>query len=474
MSREIKSKEFATQWKTLKDKFEKSQKKVKKYETRSLDDKDRKIGYKNELVEEFNKIIVWIASNIDGFSEQSQEKLLDKIDKISDVLEVRLKTLGFRIVFPEDRLHLLNENSVSELEESERTEINEIDDSLEFDEDDVSDSLKSKVNNTEKVGENSGTSDVTNNSLPIVHLSVNNNSQIMVLSALEFLNLCARHINNSYGGEPGGLTPFLNTIKLLRSTYEGRTHDEALINFLMTKLTGKALNCVAAEPASVDEIVTSLRNYIKPEGSKSIVGKMLALRADRNNFTDYVKRTEELADSFKQALILEGIPHENANRMTIDKTIELCRSNTTSSTVKSILASTPFEQARDVVAKFVIESRTDTNEHKVLQFQSNHRYSNSRGFQRNNFNRNNRSYGQNHNNHSYNNNSNNRNFRGRGNNNGNNFRNNNNNRGGSNRHHNNGNNNGRQNARVYYTENGSAPPPGAGASDNVNVAQADQ
>lgn len=74
----------------------------------------------------------------------------------------------------------------------------------------------------------------------------------------------------------------------------------------------------------------SLKKKIKPENSKVIAGRFMAIRADRSNLSDYTKRTETLAEQLNRSLILEDIPSEKANEMTIDRTIELCRSNTSS------------------------------------------------------------------------------------------------------------------------------------------------
>lgn len=117
------------------------------------------------------------------------------------------------------------------------------------------------------------------------------------------MGLCDRTLNYSYGGDSVGPTPFLNAIKLLKSMYENNAHDDTLKAFIMAKLTGNALDCVPREPANIDEIVTTSQNFVKPEGSKVIAGRMMALRVDKANFSEYVKKTEELADCFKETFI---------------------------------------------------------------------------------------------------------------------------------------------------------------------------
>lgn len=130
-----------------------------------------------------------------------------------------------------------------------------------------------------------------------------------------------------------------------------------------------------------------------------------------------------------------------------------------------MLASSKFVDAKDVVAKFIIESRTETTENNVLTFDTNQRQRNfnrQRDFQRNNFN--NRNYYRNNNNFrsNYRGNYRSRNSYGSG------YRNtnsNNNNSLNGNRlgNYNRQNDRGRSNRgnRVYYTENSEAPPPGA-------------
>lgn len=86
--------------------------------------------------------------------------------------------------------------------------------------------------------------------------------------------------------------------------------------------------------------------------------------------------------------MLENIPFENANKMVTESTIELCRSNAQSTLLKSAFMG-KFNTPKEVVAKFLIESRKEVEEKRVLSVQqtnSNRNFGNN--FQRrNNFNR---------------------------------------------------------------------------------------
>lgn len=289
----------------------------------------------------------------------------------------------------------------------------------------------------------------------------------MPITKIEFVNLCARTINKTFSGEPLELTPLLNAVDFLETLAETDEHRNTLRAFLLTKLQGAALECLPAAPGTIKDITDALKQAIKPESSKVVSGRMLALKADSSN-------PEALAESFKRSLILEGIFSGKANEMTVDKTIELCRSNTTSSVVKSVLASSQFENFKDVIAKFIVESRTETTEKQVLAFKSQHKNNNNQNHN-NNYNKNNWNGKKKFNNNNGRNNNyqngrgqgRNNNYQNRGRNNNYNGHNNNNN-GYNQRRQNNNNNN------VYYAENEQAPPSGAAQTQQVQMNQVGQ
>lgn len=185
------------------------------------------------------------------------------------------------------------------------------------------------------------------------------------------------------------------------------------------------------------EIKDALAAKTKFDNSKVVEGRLLALKADQSKLNDYAKKAEELADSLKRALVLEGIPQSKANEMAIDKTVELCRSNARSDMVRGILAI------------------TETTEKQILQFRrQNNQNVRGHGFQ---YNR----YGyQNNDNNNFGNNQNFRgNYRGRG-------------RGRGRGYPDNFGQ--RQNNQIFFTENEQAPPPGAEEQQNVVALQADE
>lgn len=82
---------------------------------------------------------------------------------------------------------------------------------------------------------------------------------------------------------------------------------------------------------------------------------MQALKADSVYLQDFSKKAWELAENFKRALVMEGIPSEKSREMTVAKTVQMCRASARSDLTKSALASSSFQEAKDVGARFVIE-----------------------------------------------------------------------------------------------------------------------
>lgn len=296
------------------------------------------------------------------------------------------------------------------------------------------------------------------------------------ISVINFYNLCARTFTETYSGDPLALKPFINQINMVQRMCQNEGHEAILKDFIMSHVKGLASDILPADPDSVDTIKKTLLAKIKPENSKVVRGKLMALKADKNNLTEFAKKAEQLADNLKRSLILEGIPYENANKMVIDNTIDLCRSNTTAILVKAgLIGPNDFKDSREVLAKYITETRKDTEEKQILSIrQTNTNRNNGNNYQR-------RGNGRNY-------------YQGRGQNQGRNYQNYGNYRGNyQSRGNSRGNGNGRgrgsgyrgrgnyyqqqggrQNRTYYYAENDRAPPSGAQQAQNVQMSQADR
>lgn len=90
----------------------------------------------------------------------------------------------------------------------------------------------------------------------------------------EYKQIAAANINKNYTGDPLSLNAFINSVNLL-ITIARQAHATFLRQFILSKLEGKALECVPTDPASVDDIINALKSSIKPDNSKVIEGRMM-------------------------------------------------------------------------------------------------------------------------------------------------------------------------------------------------------
>lgn len=223
------------------------------------------------------------------------------------------------------------------------------------------------------------------------NLGHNQNNNMSQQTPTEFLRLAGSQINQKYTGDPLGLNSFIDSVNLLKQL--AGNNIEFLKQFILSKLDGKARECVPLEPNSVDEIVNALRNTIKPDGSKVIEGRMLSLKFDNSKTVDYAKQAEELAEALQRSLIVEGIPQTKAKYMAVERTIEMCRQSSRSDTVESVLASSTFVEPKDVVAKFLIETNNQNKRQKEKQVFAFQKFNNkNRGNKRQFNNRQNNNY----------------------------------------------------------------------------------
>lgn len=167
----------------------------------------------------------------------------------------------------------------------------------------------------------------------------------------ELLKLGSQQINKAYSGDPLTLNSFIDSIRLLEVFATTTDQKNFLVRFLKTRIEGPAREFLSNNDTTIQSIIDTLTANIKPDSSKVIEGRMLSLRLSNSTSDDFSKRAEELSDSLRRSLIVEGISTSKATEMAIEKTVELCRKNTNSDLVKSVLESTKFDSPKEVIAK---------------------------------------------------------------------------------------------------------------------------
>lgn len=193
-----------------------------------------------------------------------------------------------------------------------------------------------------------------------VHINEMNNT--------EFLKIASGHLNRNYAGDPLALTNFLDSIRLLQTLATTDELQQFLASFIRTRIEGRAREALKDSDTTVTAIIEALKTNIKADNSKVVEGKILSLKLNAENAPTFAERADELAEALRRSLINEGVSANKANTMAIDKTIELCRNNTRSDLVKSVLEASTYAVPKDVVAKFVTQIDKSRQEHQVLAY----------------------------------------------------------------------------------------------------------
>lgn len=448
----------------LKSEFERVAKLIYNYTTRPIPQEpnwtDRTII---EFTDAFNKYKAYVHLCINEFSDK--QLFLDKIDSLGKTFIARLAILNYTIELP-DLFEQIDIRYLKKIDDTEAANLSAIEENIDDSENNTnSDSeLDPKLKTTDtgaseptfpdanpqtsttiKTHQATGTENIPKSDKITQTLTQPPNN--VKMADFEYLANVGRVIRHTYDGDPGALDAFIAAIEMASAASPGNLQT-TLVKCIRTKLTGKALEAVPAETQNATEVIRLLKEKIKTENTKVVMGRFLALKADRSSMKKFSDEAEELADKLRKAYICDGIPSDVAKKMTIEKTVEMCRLSAKSPLVRSVLASTHFEEPKDVVAKFITESSAEKTEAQILSFGRNTNFrgnqnSRGRGGHRNN---NRGGYSNRHN--GYNNRGN---FRGRGRGN---FR----GRRNFNNYNNGHNNHGNRNIRmITHSENGHAP-----------------
>lgn len=150
----------------------------------------------------------------------------------------------------------------------------------------------------------------------------------MAMTNVEFLKVASATINFKYSGDPLRISSFIDSVRLLDTLATTPELETFLVTFIRTKIDGRAREFVDDSHNTINKLIDTLKLNIKPDSSKVIEGRMLSLKLSNSTQEEFAKKAEDLAESLRRSLIIEGMTTPKATEISIDKTIELCRVNT--------------------------------------------------------------------------------------------------------------------------------------------------
>jgi hypothetical protein len=204
----------------------------------------------------------------------------------------------------------------------------------------------------------------------------------MPLTTSEFFNLADKLVSKSFNGDVSGLISFIDAITLLKANCEGQ--EENAVNFVKTRLTGKARLAVTDDIRNLDEIIQILKQKCSGEKSHTIEAKLLTLKQNGKDAVSFTNQINELAASLQSAYLSEGVRADTAETFAKNRAIRTMASNARSERTKLIMEAGNFENLHDAVTKFITVD-SDSNSSNVLFTNSRKNYNNSYNNNRQNF-----------------------------------------------------------------------------------------
>lgn len=236
------------------------------------------IKHKIDLINQYNIIINYFATNFDDYNEEQKITATEEFNYIKNKLILCL-----------ERLHC---NYTKEIKFLQPINIS-------YTNDPIPDNIFEQTTKTDS--EDSFL--VTNT---VEHTMAEEQK-------IAFAKLCHSSLGHSFKGDEQELDSFISSLEVLKELAAADQLD-LLFKIAKSKLTSTAAQCLRSSDTTIDELIASLKLRIKPDSSDVISGRMTALRLDKISLTDFSKQAEILAQSFKRSLIVfRRIPREKSS-----------------------------------------------------------------------------------------------------------------------------------------------------------------
>lgn len=327
------------------------------------------IGANNTIVSYINTVYPTVNEANKTYCDNTLTKVRSKLIKCLEKLKCESTLPELNAIIGDTHVGPVSQTSDSAQDESEEEE--------DADQSNDNISIIQKTNSIENESEEEDKSDDNISVISLDETFITPPSVDMETPA--FLRLCATTINKNFAGDPLTLNSFIDSIDLLLSLAETTALKQILFTFAKTKLEGRAREFVTADVTTITQLKATLSENIKPDNSKVIEGRMLTLKFNLGQSDQFALKVEELSDALRRTLIIEGVSATKANEISVDKTIELCRRNTQSPLIKSVLEASTFSNPKDVVAKLITQIDKTKAETQVLSFQRSNNQNGRRG-----------------------------------------------------------------------------------------------
>lgn len=179
----------------------------------------------------------------------------------------------------------------------------------------------------------------------------------------------ATAVISHYDGSAENLDAFIDATNLMKGLTPASQHA-SLIQFIKTRLTGKARLGLPAVLATVDDLIADVKKRCEEKISPdSITAKLKQLKPS-NDITAITTEVEKLTDKLKSIYIGKQIPQAVAESMATKAGIDALIDKTTNLEVKIMLSAATFTSVAEAIQK-INEHSARTNTAQVLKYSTN-------------------------------------------------------------------------------------------------------
>lgn len=288
------------QFKDLKDEFLKITKRILKDNISKVPETLQ--TFEIDIIRAYNNISELLDAQFSNLVAEEQQFFRSEIIYIREKIVLCFGKLNLPYTLPSDLFEPLIESSLGDVTIIDEEEFQDSNSSSNSSVGDLAGFTLRKPASTDidqvQVRE---TIDITE---PEINVNVNNsqNEKMAHKDSREYLRFASAQISRTYAGDPIQLKSFLNAIDVVKAATDA-AEMPLLKKFLTSRLEGKALDSVDTTK-TLDEMLHSLEEVLKPDSSEVIEGKLIALRLNRANIKEFGKQVEKLAEALQRSLVV--------------------------------------------------------------------------------------------------------------------------------------------------------------------------
>lgn len=231
--------------------------------------------YKTEITENYNNLIQHLATIHALYGKPERELIETQFIYLRSKLAKCYLKLECNLKIPTKIFGTIQLEEIYDLDNSELYS-SFVEEDLEISEENRAALVDSNTNNTEEFSLGVFASCIPQLFEDIIYEStndnsesdLNSNSEIMTdLTQVELIKLCTNAIP-AFEGDPLKLESYINAIKLIQPLATTTALQQTFLNFAKTKLSGRALEAIPSTVNTIEAIIQTLREKIRPESSK--------------------------------------------------------------------------------------------------------------------------------------------------------------------------------------------------------------